>query len=135
MNIIKKITILLATILCFTLFLSAPAFATNSTITPRWDNTVAVTASIVPSSSVYFTSVEAVQGITSISVEMTLYKKGFFGGYSEVDSYSGTTSTSSAYFSKTFSYSSNTTYRLISTITVIKNNVCETITTSTERTT
>lgn len=100
---------------------------------PRWTNVASMSPIIAADSGTYGNQVAGMSGTTRIACTLVLYEKGWFG-YSEVARTSETYDGGGHFFYGTYSnIKSGKKYRLDTTVTVTRNGVDETVTTSFEK--
>lgn len=118
----KKIVSLLLVVVLVCIMATSAVFAAE----PRWTNVVSITPSISDSSDVYGVTVMGVNGTTKIECTATLYKVGWFGTTSYVDSFTDTSYGQSGIFMDSASIGSGT-YRMNVTLKVTANGYTETV--------
>ena len=124
---VSKMKKILRSILAVALLLgivSTTAFA----VQPRWENVASISPSMSASDGSYTSAIIALEGTTKIECTLTLYERGFWGNYKQVDQ------TSETYYGPRheligyYDIKSGTTYKLNTTATVTCNGVTETVT-------
>lgn len=123
----KRISILLVLLMIVSLC-AVSVYAAE----PRWTNIAYMSPMIYADSDMYANQVRGMSGTTRIACTLVLYEKGLFG-YSEVARTSETYDGSGRLFSGTYDIKSGKKYRLDTTVTVTRNGVDETVTTSFEK--
>lgn len=123
----KSISILLVLLMIVSLC-AVSAYAAE----PRWTNVASMSPIISAASDMYGNQVAGMSGTTRIACTLVLYEKGWFS-YSEVARTSETYNGSGHFFYSTYDIKSGKKYRLDTTVTVTRNGVDETVTTSFEK--
>lgn len=118
----KKIVSLLLVVVLVCIMATGAVFAAE----PRWTNVVAIIPNISAANDLYGLTVSGVSGTTKIECSATLYKVGWFGITSYVDSFSDVSYGQNGVFSKSASIDSGT-YRMNVTLKVTANGYTETI--------
>lgn len=118
----KKIVSLLLVVVLVCIMATGAVFAAE----PRWTNVVSIFPTISDTSDLYGVTVSAIPGTTKIQCTATLYKVGWFGSTTYVDSFSDTYYGQSTDFSDSASIGSGT-YRMNVTLKVTANGYTETI--------
>ena len=124
---VSKMKKILRSILAVALLLgivSTTAFA----VQPRWENVASISPSMSASDGSYTSAIIALEGTTKIECTLTLYERGFWGNYKQVDQTSGTYYGPRHEFIGYYDIKSGTTYKLNTTATVTCNGVTETVT-------
>lgn len=124
---VSKMKKILRSILAVALLLgivSTTAFA----VQPRWENVASISPSMSASDGSYTSAIIALEGTTKIECTLTLYERGFWGNYKQVDQTSETYYGPRHEFIGYYDIKSGTTYKLNTTATVTCNGVTETIT-------
>lgn len=115
--------ILLACILCMSVFAA----------TPRWKNVASISPSISAGDGAYTSYIIGLNGTTKIECTLTLYEKGLFGNYKQVAQTSSTYYGQQHEFIGYYAIKAGTTYKLTTTATVTCNGVVETVSTDFEK--
>lgn len=118
----KKIVSLLLVVVLVCIMATGAVFAAE----PRWTNVVSISPIISDASDIYGVTVAGVSGTTKIQCTATLYKVGWFGTTSYVDSFTDTAYDDVGVFRDTASIGSGT-YRMNVTLKVTANGYTETI--------
>ena len=140
MKIRRLLACMLATLLMLTLCVPLAAQAQTSSepseaiVTHRWLNVADISLSLrLSNGNVISTgTITGLSGTSYISATYTLEKKGLFGGWSTVNSWSKTANGSSLLSSEAISGTGGT-YRLSVSAKVTRNGVVETISASVEK--
>lgn len=115
--------ILLACILCMSVFAA----------TPRWKNVASISPSISAGDGAYTSYIIGLNGTTKIECTLTLYEKGLFGNYKQVAQTSSTFYGQQHEFIGYYAIKAGTIYKLTTTATVTCNGVVETVSTDFEK--
>lgn len=97
-------------------------------IVPRWNNVVSISPSMSASDGSYTSAIIGMNGTTKIECTLTLYEKGFWGNYTQVDQVRNTYFGQMHEFIGHYDIKSGTTYKLNTTATVTCNGATETVT-------
>lgn len=99
---------------------------------PRWTNVAYMSPVISAVDDMYGNQIGGMSGTTRIACTLVLYEKGWFS-YPEVARTSETYDGGGHFFYGTYDIKSGKKYRLDTTVTVTRNGVDETVTTSFEK--
>lgn len=97
-------------------------------VQPRWETVISISPSMSATDGSYTSDIVGLEGTTKIECTLTLYKKGFWGNYTQVAQTSDTYYGQMHEFSGYYPIKSGTTYKLNTTATVTCNGVTETVT-------
>lgn len=117
----KKALSLISLILVGVVVFSSTAFAA----TPRWANVLAITPHISQVDGLYASTITGFSGTTKIDCTLVLYEKGLFG-FHEVDRTNDVYNGQVHRFEGYYDIKSGKTYKLTTTVTVVRNGVSET---------
>lgn len=124
-NVVKSILmlILVASLLCTTVF----------AVQERWKNVASITPVIDKGIGFYSSAIKGEPGTTKIECTLTLYEKTWYGTYKEVshisETYYGQTHTFIGYYN----IEAGKTYKLVTEATVTCNGVAEDVSSSCEK--
>ena len=97
-------------------------------IEPRWSTVTSISPSISAYDGSYTSDIIALNDTTKIECTLTLYERGFWGNYKQVDQTSETYYGPRHEFIGYYEIKSGTTYKMHTTATVTCNGVTETVT-------
>ncbi len=104
--------------------LCMPALA----VEPRWETVASISPTMSAEDGTYTSFIIGLEGTTKIECTLTLYEKGFWGNYTQVDQVRNTYFGQMHEFIGHYDIKSGTTYKLNTTATVTCNGVTETVT-------
>lgn len=127
----KTVILLVAGILLISSLLVPVNAATDTTVTPLWENTMEVSGNIVfdGTTGTYSMWIEGDPGVSKITATATLYRKNGAGEWIEIPTdWSYIEYSDSLFIGEDFTAVSGWTYKVTLSTTVYKNGVGETIT-------